>query len=283
MFPDFSWAGNFAFGIAAAAFDGFSPVPCTRDIWKFLTILQWLLSTELKLLDSGNEWWTSAFNRRKCTFLASDGLKENLNAQVPGKKTTNSNQQPILLNSSISTPVSHLEALSHDFKVSISCSLQHLTDCPCRTPQHVPYKRSRAEQELWGGWHYMAEHGTWHSSALSFLRDIPDYSLKPASLTEAPQEYTTDFGTTAVKSWSAVLMGAFPSLCWGKNTRQSQTKLLFIASALQVTHAHAHAGTHRHSPARAFPVCTQTSTAPGKEGRKGPHNCHLSIFIKNLP
>lgn len=35
MFPVFSWAGNFAFGIAAAAIDGFSPVPCTRDIWNF--------------------------------------------------------------------------------------------------------------------------------------------------------------------------------------------------------------------------------------------------------
>lgn len=87
MFPDFSWAGNFAFGIAAAAFDGFSLVPCTRDFWKFLTILQWVLSTELKLLDSGNEWYQLSTGE-KCTFLASDGLKGNLNTQVPGRGKT---------------------------------------------------------------------------------------------------------------------------------------------------------------------------------------------------
>lgn len=139
MFPDFSWAGNFAFGIAAAAFDGFSPFPCTRDMWKFLTVSQWVLSTELKLLDSGNEWWISAFKRRRmhlsCCFWWS---KRKLEHSSTRKEKNNPNQQPILLNSSISRPVSHLEALSHDFKVSICCSLQHLTDCLCRTPQHAP-------------------------------------------------------------------------------------------------------------------------------------------------
>lgn len=30
-------------------------------------------------------------------------------------------------------------------------------------------------------------------------------------------------------------------------------------------------------------VRTQAGTAPGNERRKGLHNCHLSIFIKNLP
>lgn len=35
MSSDFSWAGNFAFGIAAAALDGFPSVLFTREIWKF--------------------------------------------------------------------------------------------------------------------------------------------------------------------------------------------------------------------------------------------------------
>lgn len=141
MFPDFSWAGNFAFGIAAAAFDGFSLFLCTMDIWKFLTVLQWVLSTELKLLDWGNEWW--AFNRVKTHlsyFWWSERKLEHSSTRKTkqNKKIKTTNQQRILLNSTISRPVSHLEALCPDFKVPICCSLQHLTDPPCRTPQHPP-------------------------------------------------------------------------------------------------------------------------------------------------
>lgn len=176
----------------------------------------------------------SFFPGEKCTLLTSDGLNENLKAQIPEKKPPN--QQPILLSSTISIPVSHLETLSHDFKVSTCWSLQHLTDPRCRTPQHSG--EGRAEQELWGGWHYITEHGTWHSSASSVSQRHPRFlpkSMLPlltALCTSCLQEYTTDFGTTAVKSWSVISWGAFPSLHWGKNTRPSQTKLLFIASAL---------------------------------------------------
>lgn len=38
MSSDFSWAGNFACDTAAAVLDGFSPVSCTRKIWKFLAV-----------------------------------------------------------------------------------------------------------------------------------------------------------------------------------------------------------------------------------------------------
>lgn len=234
MFSDFSWAGNFAFGIAAAALDGFCLVPCTRDIWKFLTVLQWVLSTELKLLDSSNDSWISAFNGGKMYPSHFWWSERKLEGSSTRKKTPN--QQSILLNSTISRPVSHLEALSHDFKVSICWSLQHLTDPPCRTPQHSA--EGRAEQELWGGWHYMTEHGIWHSSAPSVSQRHPRFlpkSMLPlltALCSSCLQECTTDLGTTAAKSWSVIFWGAFPSLHRGKNTRQSQTKLLFIVSAL---------------------------------------------------
>lgn len=140
VFPDFSWAGNFAFGIAAAALDGFSLVPCKRDMWKFLTILHWVLTTELKLLDSGNDWWVSTFNRRKnVPFSLLMDRKKTWTLKYRKKKPKQKpSQQPILLNSTISIPVSHLEALSHDFRVSICCRLQHLTDPLCRTPHQTP-------------------------------------------------------------------------------------------------------------------------------------------------
>lgn len=173
-FSDFSWAGNFAFGIAAAALDGFCLVPCTRDIRKFLTVLQWVLSTELKLLDSSNDSWISAFNGGKMYPSHFWWSEQKLEGSSTRKKTPN--QQSILLNSTISRPVSHLEALSHDFKVSICWSLQHLTDPPCRTPQHSA--EGRAEQELWGGWHYMTEHGIWHSSAPSVSQRHPRFLLE---------------------------------------------------------------------------------------------------------
>lgn len=288
VFPDFSWAGNFAFGIAAAALDGFSLVPCKRDMWKFLTILHWVLTTELKLLDSGNDWWVSTFNRRKkCTFLTSDGLKENLNTQVPEKKTKTKTK-----------PATNLTKFHH-FHTSFTPGgleswFQSVYLLPSSAFARPSLQNTPADSflsEAGQSRSYEEDGTTWQNMAPGILHlrfsDTPDFSLKACfpdwqrcaapACRNTPQILALLLGNLEALFYEE----PFPSLHWGKKARQSQTKLFFIAWALQVTQPRA--GTHRHSPARAVLVCAQTSTAPGNPRRKGPHNCHLSIFIKNLP
>lgn len=186
-----------------------------------------------------------------------------------------SNQKPTLLSFTISRPVSHLEALSHDFKVSSCCSLKCSTDHPCRTPQHAPNKWSKAVQRSWGGWHYLTEHGTWHSSAFSVSQRHPRFlpkSMLPlltVLCSSCLQEYTRDFGTTAVKSWSVILWGAFPPPALMGRTQGKVKQSSY--SLPQHSKSHPPMPTHAYTDTLQQEPCAYSSKhSPRQWKEKGP-------------
>lgn len=121
-----------------------------------------------------------------------------------------------------------------------------------------------------------------------FLKDTPDFSLKACFLygqcSAAPACRNLP-EILALLLWNLEVLfyeEPFPLLHWREEHKAKSNKAL-IHCLSTLSHTPPCLRMHTQTHFSKSLVRTQASTAPGNERRKGPHNCHLSIFIKNPP
>lgn len=131
---------------------------------------------------------------------------------------------------------------------------------------------------------------TWHLAFFSFLFFLKTHQIFPqncASFTDSamqllPEGIYQRFWRYCCEILKHYFVSRLSPTCTdGKNTRQSQTKLLFMS---QPSKSHIPMPMHAHTDALQQEPCAYSSKHSSRQWkRKGPNNCHLSIFIKNLP